>query len=99
MAARRTNHPVAGGSTTWSYETHSLRRSRREGQQDVAKPPRWGKLSRRNPRQKLTLTITYRGGAECWYLIEARGSHGVVSGALAIHDVMREINNVHGDLR
>jgi hypothetical protein len=48
-------------------------------------------LRRRNPREKLTLTISYRGGAEAWWLIEARGSSGVFPGVAALHDVMREI--------
>lgn len=39
----------------------------------------------------MTITIKYRGGAECWYEIRARGSLGRFHGATALHDVMREI--------
>lgn len=41
--------------------------------------------------QKITLTVKYRGGAEGWYLVEARGRHGVFPGVVALHDVMMEI--------
>lgn len=62
---------------------------------NVPKAPRWGRLARRNGREKLTITVTYRGGNQCWYLIEARGERGVFSGVTALHDVMSEIYNDH----
>lgn len=44
------------------------------------------------PRQrKLTLTIHYRGGAQCWYWVEARGTGQHFAGHLAIEDVMARV--------
>lgn len=57
-----------------------------------AKPRRWWGRSHRNPRDPLSLKISYRGGAECWYEIHARGSIGRFPGHVALHDVMTEIN-------
>lgn len=95
MAAREKRTNVRSGSTTWVWEADKLRPARREGERVSKTPSRWGRLTRRNPREELTLTIKYRGGAECWYLVKARGSHGVFPGVLALHDVMREIYNIH----
>ena len=94
MAAIKTG-TARSGSTTWAYDSGEIGGSRREGKARVAKPRRWRSLNRRNPKAKLTLTIQFKGGAECWYLIEARGSSGIVSGAIALHDVMREITGAY----
>jgi hypothetical protein len=37
--------------------------------------------------------VTYRGGAESWWLIDARGSIGVFPGHAALEDVMAQIFN------
>jgi hypothetical protein len=91
MPPRVSKANTGSGSTTWDYEPRKLSPARREGKPRVPKGRRWGSLRRRNPREKLTLTISYRGGAEAWWLIEARGSSGVFPGVAALHDVMREI--------
>lgn len=91
MAARINKRAKAGPSTTWSWEVDKISRPRREGQAREAQPRRWRSLSRRNPKDKLTLTVTYRGGPEAWYLVEARGRSGVFPGVRALHDVMEEI--------
>lgn len=56
-----------------------------------AKPGRWWSHSRLRPRERLTLTIHYRGGPEAWYQVEARGSMGRFTGITSLHDVMSEI--------
>lgn len=55
-------------------------------------PSRWSKLGRRDPKTPLNVVIRYRGGAEAWWLVEARGRRGAFPGHMSIHDVMREIN-------
>lgn len=94
MAAREKRTNTRTGSTTWVWDPDRVRRSRREGQRVSKTPNRWYGLSRRNPKDKLTLTVTYRGGAECWYLIEGRGRSGVFPGVVCIHDAMREIYGI-----
>lgn len=49
-------------------------------------------LARRNRREPLTLSVKYRGGAEAWYEIKARGRTYRVPGHRALHDVMELIN-------
>lgn len=49
--------------------------------------PRW------NPRKRLTITVYYRGGPQCWYQVESRGSMGRFTGDAQLHDVMQEIYN------
>lgn len=44
-------------------------------------------------RHALTLRVTYRGGAESWWLIESRGSSGVFPGHLGLEDVMTTVLN------
>lgn len=59
------------------------------------KARRWGGLVRRSGREALTIRVTYRGGAEAWYLVEARGRSGVFTGVRSLHEVMQEVNNEH----
>lgn len=80
-------------STTWAW-----RRVR------IARPPEARKISgpkglhawrglspwpiRRKP---VTVTFKYRGGAECWYEIHARGRTSRLTGGLMLHDLLRAI--------
>lgn len=53
-------------------------------------------LSKRDPREPLTMTITYRGGPECWWEIKTRGVTIRRPGYVAIHDLMSEVNRTMG---
>jgi hypothetical protein len=47
---------------------------------------------RRWPRsEKLTLKVYWRGGAESYWLVEARGSSGVFPGHASIEDVLHQV--------
>lgn len=90
---------TSSASTTWTPKVDKLRRTPRpEGQHGAAKQPRFSGLDRRNPKLKLTVQITYRGGSEAWWLIEARGRSAVFPGHMCIHDVMTEINRSWGGM-
>lgn len=52
-------------------------------------------LSRRNARDPLTITVKYRGGAEAYWEVRARGRVFRRPGWLCIHDLMSEINGQH----
>ncbi len=56
-----------------------------------AKRGRWRHLARWPRSQKLAITIKYRGGAESWWLVEARGHHGVFPGHATLEDVMHQV--------
>jgi len=59
---------------------------------NVAEGRRWWSLGRRDPRKKQTIEVHYEGGPECWYEIRARGRSGKFPGYVALHDIMREID-------
>jgi hypothetical protein len=54
---------------------------------------RWHRFSRWPRNRKLTLTLSHRGGSESWWLVEARGSHGVFPGHACLEDVMSQVLN------
>nr|CRY96850.1 hypothetical protein [uncultured prokaryote] len=46
------------------------------------------RLAERDPREPLTITVTYRGGSECWWELRARGVTIRRPGSLSLHDVL-----------
>lgn len=60
----------------------------------LPKAGRFSGLTRRNPRDRLTLTVAYKGGAEGWWVVEARGRVGAFPGGMSLVDVMAEINRL-----
>lgn len=44
-----------------------------------------------NPRDPLTITVSYRGGSEAFYELRSRGRTWRLPGSLCLHDVMRRI--------
>jgi hypothetical protein len=64
------------------------------GQKDsAAKPLRWFGLPRRNPREKLTITVKLRGGPEQWVEIHARGRVGRYPGYVTLAEMVYDINS------
>lgn len=49
------------------------------------------RLSRSPRTLPVRLTVTYRGGAESWWLIQARGESQVFPGHAALEDVMSRV--------
>jgi hypothetical protein len=93
MTAKRDNKNTRSGSTTWVHQPDRIRRDPAPQAKRAAGSSRWSRLTRRRAEERLTITVKYRGGAECWYHVEARGSGGAFPGVMALHDVMREIND------
>lgn len=79
------------GSTRWVPRGERLSSSARGKTQHARRAYRWFGLRLSPADRKVTITVTYRGGAECWYNLEARGRHGVFPGVASLHDIMREI--------
>jgi hypothetical protein len=48
-------------------------------------------LPSRDQREPLTITVTYMGGNECWFKLQARGRSRMVPGHRALLDVFRDI--------
>lgn len=85
---------LARPSTTFGWKRVKIG-SRPEGA--TAQSPKaasgFRRLSPRDKRDHITLTVTYRGGPECWYEIHARGSMGRFPGYVALEDLMATIRN------
>lgn len=43
------------------------------------------------------MIVRFRGGAECWWEITARGNVWRAPGYVSLHDVMARINHMGGD--
>lgn len=79
-------------STTFEWKRVKVRRPAGGQQGSRPKGARWWHLPSRNPRERLSITLKYRGGPECWYEVSARGAVGRFPGYVQLHDLMQEIN-------
>lgn len=53
----------------------------------------WRLLPRSNRRDYVTIRVKWRGGAESWWLVEARGKNSAVPGWVQLEDLMSLIHN------
>jgi hypothetical protein len=86
------------GEQTFPSTTYAWRKVKMKpppaGHQTVrAKRGRWHGLPTWPRHRQLRIEVTYRGGAESWWLVKARGRHGVFPGCLALDDVMAQVLN------
>jgi hypothetical protein len=51
-------------------------------------------LARRDPREPLTVIVRYRGGAECWWELRARGTVWRMPGHVSLQDALAQINRL-----
>ncbi len=79
------------GSTRWTPLPDKIQPAPQATTQRGRRPHRWFGAYPWPRHEKLSIVVQYRAGAECWYLIEARGRHGVFPGVVSLHAVMREI--------
>lgn len=80
-------------STTWTWRKVRVLRPPKAGSDDARRAASQAVLSPRDLREPLTITVKFRGGAEAWWEIRARGRTFRRPGHVAIHDLMREICN------
>ncbi len=80
-------------STTWAYKKVKMKPPPARQSGVRTKRGRWHGLATWPRSRSLTVTIAYRGGAESWWLVGARGRHGVFAGSAAIEDVMAAVCN------
>jgi hypothetical protein len=80
-------------STTFEWRRVKIRTPPAGHNKARAKRGRWRHLGRWPRTQDLTITIRYRGGAESWWLVKARGSQGAFPGHASIEDVMSQVMN------
>lgn len=77
-------------STTWEWQNRMIRVPAGGQKAQPAEGGHPQRLPLRNSRKPLTVTITYRGGPECWWELKARGVTIRRPGALALHDVLSQ---------
>lgn len=78
-------------STTWAWKKVKIDPAPRRQQAQRPKGGRWHLLPWRDRRKPLQVTLKYRGGAECWVEVHARGAQGRFPGYVAIIDILNEI--------
>lgn len=93
MGADEQHTNARSGSTQWAWKRVKIAHPPEASSRQPKAAHRWFKRPVWNGREKLTLTVTYRGGAEAWYEIHSRGCMGRFPGYVSLHDVMREIYN------
>jgi len=80
-------------STTSDWEWRKIKRRPQGTNTARAKRGRWYGLATWPRQRRLTLTVEYRGGAEAWWWITARGRSGAFPGSLALEDVLAQVLN------
>jgi hypothetical protein len=94
MMATKEEDEQVFGSTTFEWRQVKIKRRPQGTSTAGAQRRRWRGLARYPRAQALRgIEVQWRGGAESWWLIKARGSHGVFPGHLALEDVMAAIFN------
>lgn len=83
------------GSTTFAWRRVKIARPPEGTTPRGAKRSSFMRLPRSERRRPVTLTVVYRGGAESWWLVKARGSHQVFPGHASIEDVMARVHSEH----
>nr|CRY96840.1 hypothetical protein [uncultured prokaryote] len=78
-------------STTWEWRRVKIDPPLAAPTRKAAAGARRAPLSHWPSRTALTITVRYRGGAECWYEVKGRGRRWRVPGVLALHDVMEAV--------
>lgn len=87
--------PQLAPSTTWTWKRVRVRAGAPPAGAAGAAGAHRRPLARRNRREPLTVSVSFRGGAECWWEIKARGQTWRRPGALALHDVLSELYEGH----
>jgi hypothetical protein len=90
---------VEGGSEQtfpsphWEWRRVNINRRRTASGYSVPKGHRWRKLPPRNWREPLTITVKYRGGAEAWVEVHARGDMGRFPGYVTVVELLMWVNS------
>lgn len=88
---RPTESEQTFGSTTFVWRRVKMKPPPAGHDTARAKRGRWRHLRRWPRAEALTLKVQYRGGAESWWLVTARGHSGVFPGHAALEDVMSQV--------
>lgn len=81
-------------STTFEWKRVKMSRPPNGQPEKPAQRGRWFHLPARNWRQPLTLSVKYRGGAEGWVEVRARGGVGRYPGYTTLIEVLADANSL-----
>lgn len=81
----------SSSSTTFAFRRVKISTAPQAGTDSRRRRPHFKGLKRRNPRDPLQVTIVFRGGAECWWELRARGAVLRRPGHNSLHDVLWEL--------
>ena len=79
-------------STRWVWKQVKMSRPPEADRDSAPKGRRWYRLPTLDWRRPFTVSVKYRGGAECWFEIRARGQMGRFPGHVSLYDAMREVS-------
>ncbi len=80
-------------STTFAWKKVKMKPPPAGHETARAKRGRWHGLPTWPRRRLSRLEVYWRGGAESWWYVGARGRYGVFPGHMAIEDVMAQVLN------
>lgn len=78
-------------STTWEWRKVRMSRPPDGQERRPAAGRSFSRLPWKNPRDVLTVKVRYRGGAEAWIEVHARGVTKRYPGSLSLFDVMADV--------
>jgi len=93
MTAETIQTDVDEASTTWEWRRVKVSRAPQATPQSRRRRGRWYHLGRKPRDTPTTLVLQWRGGAQSWWLVTARGSTGVFPGCAALEDIMHQVLN------
>lgn len=79
-------------STSWEWRRVRVDRGAAGSKAAARKGHRWKRFGRRDATQPITTVLKYRGGAQAWILVTARGESNIYAGDTALIDVLNDIN-------
>lgn len=82
-------------STTWGWRYVKIRTAPQAKEHRERSESALHSLLMWPRRKPMTLTIKWRGGAECWYEIRARGRTIRRPGCVALDDIMADLGRWH----
>lgn len=78
-------------STRWEHKLVKVRPSAGGHRRSIRAKTGFLRLYRLPRTESVRITVIYRGGAESWWLLKARGEHQAFPGHLCLEDVMARI--------
>lgn len=83
-------------STAWEWRRVRVTRGAAGSKAAARKGHRWRRFPRLDRSKPLQLRVVYRGGAQAWIVVTARGETNVYPGDVALLDLMSDVGQWQG---